>query len=329
MSTTTNLTTLKINYLTQAQYDDALANNQINEDEIYLTPQSGSAAETDPIFSASPAASITATDITNWNGKTTNTITLNGTQTASPSFYAPTGAGTSGQYLKSNGSGAPAWTNFPSIPSAGTTAADVGTSSSGGSATTWSKSDHVHKISSGTITTALGYTPCDSARIKSASNIVNTEYNTASERNKLADMSWLSFWNGNWNGTSSNLLAQKVAYITAQGTSGDWRYRVWSNNFIEVWFNGSVTFSSAGSSLQGWYRSVVNVTIPTAVRNITGAFADTANVQVTGAYNAHIFTSGGIKSSGTAFEAQILGGNALAANTTVSGWSVYISGYKR
>lgn len=39
MSTTTNLTTLKINYLTEAQYATAVANNQINEDEIYLTPE--------------------------------------------------------------------------------------------------------------------------------------------------------------------------------------------------------------------------------------------------------------------------------------------------
>lgn len=38
MATTTNLSTLKINYLTQAQYNTALANNQINDDELYLTP---------------------------------------------------------------------------------------------------------------------------------------------------------------------------------------------------------------------------------------------------------------------------------------------------
>ena len=44
-------------------------------------------------------------------------ITLNGSSTTSPSFYAPTSAGTSGYYLKSNGSGAPTWTAFPSIPS--------------------------------------------------------------------------------------------------------------------------------------------------------------------------------------------------------------------
>lgn len=36
-------------------------------------------------------------------------ISLNGSSTTSPSFYAPTTAGTSGYYLKSNGSGAPEW----------------------------------------------------------------------------------------------------------------------------------------------------------------------------------------------------------------------------
>lgn len=36
-------------------------------------------------------------------------ITLNGSSTTSPSFYAPTTAGTDGYYLKSNGSGAPTW----------------------------------------------------------------------------------------------------------------------------------------------------------------------------------------------------------------------------
>lgn len=38
MSTTTDLSTLKINYLTQSQFDTTLGNNQINENEIYLTP---------------------------------------------------------------------------------------------------------------------------------------------------------------------------------------------------------------------------------------------------------------------------------------------------
>jgi len=40
---------------------------------------------------------------------TAPTITLNGTSTTTPSFYAPTTAGTNGYFLKSNGSGAPTW----------------------------------------------------------------------------------------------------------------------------------------------------------------------------------------------------------------------------
>lgn len=43
------------------------------------------------------------------NSKTENTITMNGTANANPTFYAPTSAGTTGYYLKSNGSGAPTW----------------------------------------------------------------------------------------------------------------------------------------------------------------------------------------------------------------------------
>ena len=35
---TENLTTLKINKLTQAQYDAALASGNINENELYMTP---------------------------------------------------------------------------------------------------------------------------------------------------------------------------------------------------------------------------------------------------------------------------------------------------
>lgn len=55
MSTTTNLDTLKINYLTQAQFDAALANNEINENEIYITPNTTSITST-----AVPTASTIA-----------------------------------------------------------------------------------------------------------------------------------------------------------------------------------------------------------------------------------------------------------------------------
>ena len=40
MSTTTNLNTLKINYLTEAQYAAAVNGGTINENELYFTPSS-------------------------------------------------------------------------------------------------------------------------------------------------------------------------------------------------------------------------------------------------------------------------------------------------
>ena len=48
------------------------------------------------------------------NKPTIPSISLNGSTTTTPSFYAPTGAGTLGQVLTSNGSGAPTWQNAPS-----------------------------------------------------------------------------------------------------------------------------------------------------------------------------------------------------------------------
>ena len=60
---------------------------------------------------------------------TVPTITLNGSSTTSPSFYAPTSAGTSGYYLKSSGSGAPTWAAFPSDNDTKNTAGSTDTSS--------------------------------------------------------------------------------------------------------------------------------------------------------------------------------------------------------
>lgn len=60
---------------------------------------------------ATAGTTITLPNATGTVALTSNipTITLNGSSTTSPSFYAPTTAGTDGYYLKSNGSGAPTW----------------------------------------------------------------------------------------------------------------------------------------------------------------------------------------------------------------------------
>ena len=78
-------------------------------------------------------------------GATANTITLNGSATKTPSFYAPTGAGTSGQILVSSGSGAPTWKNAPESFHKYT--ATNGSLTASGGAFTWSIPASTHKVS--------------------------------------------------------------------------------------------------------------------------------------------------------------------------------------
>lgn len=77
-------------------------------------------------------------------GATANTITLNGTATKTPGFYAPTAAGTNGQYLVSSGTGAPTWQALP----AGLkkyTAQNTALTASGG-AFTWTIAQTTHGV---------------------------------------------------------------------------------------------------------------------------------------------------------------------------------------
>lgn len=128
------------------------------------------------------------------------------------------------------------------------------------------------------------------------------------------------------NGTAIPLYAptggtSAADIVTEEGTSGSWTYRKWSSGLQEAWYSGSITFSAASTSVNGWNRSVQNVALPLT-------FADEAVVQVTGAYSGKIFTSGGIKSSGTQIEAQILSGASTPA-ATYNGWHIYVIGQAR
>ena len=77
-------------------------------------------------------------------GATADTITLNGTVTKTPSFYAPTTAGTSGQHLVSSGTGAPVWQNMPTILKKYT--ATNGTITAAGGAFTWTITAATHGV---------------------------------------------------------------------------------------------------------------------------------------------------------------------------------------
>ena len=77
-------------------------------------------------------------------GATANTITLNGTATKTPSFYAPTTGGTKGQQLVSNGTGAPTWQDAPTILKKYT--ATNGTITAAGGAFTWTITAATHGV---------------------------------------------------------------------------------------------------------------------------------------------------------------------------------------
>lgn len=77
---------------------------------VTLTQDDVGDGETYTRFSKTDKTKLDAVD----EGATKNTITLNGTATKNPSFFAPTGAGTAGQVLTSNGAGkAPTWQAAP------------------------------------------------------------------------------------------------------------------------------------------------------------------------------------------------------------------------
>lgn len=77
-------------------------------------------------------------------GATADTITLNGTATKTPSFYAPTTAGTKGQHLVSNGTGAPTWQDMPTILKKYT--ATNGAITASGGAFTWTITAATHGV---------------------------------------------------------------------------------------------------------------------------------------------------------------------------------------
>ena len=77
-------------------------------------------------------------------GATKDTITLNGTATKTPSFYAPTTAGTEGQQLVSNGTGAPVWQDAPTILKKYT--ATNGAITAAGGAFTWTITSATHGV---------------------------------------------------------------------------------------------------------------------------------------------------------------------------------------
>ena len=105
-------------------------------------------------------------------GATQNAITLNGTANADPSFYAPIDAGTQGQVLLSNGSGAPTWSAMPESFHKYTNKAIT---ASGGTFS-WSIPKTTHGIDSNAIIVQL-YEVATGAQVMADVTVDQTNYN--------------------------------------------------------------------------------------------------------------------------------------------------------
>ncbi len=105
---------------------------------------------------------------------TKNTITLNGTANANPSFYAPVDAGTQGQVLLSNGSGAPAWSDMPESFHKYTATNEAITASGG--TFSWSIPKTTHGIDSNAIIVQL-YEVATGAQVMADVTVDQTNYN--------------------------------------------------------------------------------------------------------------------------------------------------------
>ena len=71
----TQINELKINYLTEAQYEEALVNNQISDDEIYMTPVEE--IETEEVTLSSLGVTATAAELNKLDGVTATTTEIN------------------------------------------------------------------------------------------------------------------------------------------------------------------------------------------------------------------------------------------------------------
>lgn len=124
-----------------------------NEVAAKVVAGNGLSVDTDGIkigaASGTAAGAMSSADFTKLSGidtgATANTITLNGTATKTPSFYAPTAAGTAGQYLVSGGTGAPTWQALPAGLKKYT--AQNGALTAAGGSWTWTIASATHGVS--------------------------------------------------------------------------------------------------------------------------------------------------------------------------------------
>lgn len=226
------------------------------------------------------------------------TITLNGTATTSPSFYAPTTVGTSGYVLKSNGSGAPTWTSATltdtkvteaystsnsSYPILMTATAGISSTSSRGATTSILNNQIYANPSTGTI----------SAAYFNGAAAATTAYTTANLKNIIESDSApgsTTAPNGTvWLQYGTTWIDDAADYVVEHGTSGIWTYRKWNSGIAECWGRtAAATYSHTSTSGYGYYTTS-SVSLPSELfTTVTCGFAERAQGTGSGSSNTLI-----------------------------------------
>ena len=208
------------------------------------------------------------------------TITLNGTSTTNPSFYAPTTGGTSGYLLKSNGTSAPTWVNPNSVTV--------------GSATT------AAKISDGSIT----YTPSDlQSKLAGLSKYLGTVSSLSTLTGSTADTGDFYRVTGSFTVNSETAHVGDLVILKPTATStaeANWEV-------IHTGDNTNTTYTlKAGSTaniVELWADGASSATSSITVNNVTNAAAATTASTAGKVSNKVTFNNGGSgAASGTAYD---------------------------
>ena len=158
-----------------------------------------------------------------------------------------------------------------SVPSAGTTASEVGTTSSGGSAVTYSKSDHVHNITSSTITSALGFTPTSNTgtvtKVTAGTGLNTTSNDTATDGGNFTTSGTLYLTkSGVTAGTYQGITVDKYGRVTSASNQG---YTTNTGTVTSVRVQATSPVQSSTSTAQS---STLNTTI-----SLADGYGDTKN----------------------------------------------------
>lgn len=119
--------------------------------------------------------------------------------------------------------------------------------------------------------------------------------------------------------TIVNALNNARHIVSVTNESG-WSVTRYSDGWIHADYKGSVTFQTAGVSINGWYRQTQQITLPFSVTD-GDAFG-------TGANNGRLLIVAGMPAVNK-IEAQMLSGASLPANLTVTGASIIVEGYEQ